>query len=412
VHPRWEIAGALQYVQFGGLPDDAFGPGALGTGGLYYDHSRDTSSEQVYLKALTATAKPAAGVRIAAGRQGYTSGAEVPSGVPAIETVKRQRLDSRILGDFEWSIYQRAYDGARVDVDRAAWHATAGVFMPTQGGFEDAANVTMTDIVVSSGVVGLKPVRLGGHTDLEFFAYDYRDSRPVHARPDNLGLPASQVPGIDVGLFTYGASAVGVYPARGTGEVDVLGWFAGQAGHWFEQDHAAYAFAAEAGYRFTKAPWQPWLRVGIDCFSGDDDAADGTHGTFVPPLPTIRRYSLSASYATMNLRDVFVQAFLKPHRRVSGRVDLHRLDLAQAADRWYSGSGATQAKGTFFGYAGRPSRGGTSLGTVFEGSADVTITKRWSVNGYAGTIAGGDVVRGNFAGDRLGFFYVENVLAF
>jgi hypothetical protein len=132
----------------------------------------------------------------------------------------------------------------------------------------------------------------------------------------------------------------------------------------------------------------------------------------VPPLPTIRRYSLSASYATMNLRDVFVQAYLKPHARVSARVDLHRLDLAEGADRWYGGSGATQAKGTFFGYAGRATRGATRLGTVLEGSADVSITRRWSMSGYAGTIAGGDAVKATFAGDRLGFFYVENVLAF
>jgi len=412
VQRRYEVNGAVQYVQFGGLPDDAFGPGALGTGALYYDQSHDTSSDQVYLKALALTLKPADGIKIAFGRTGYTSGAEVPSGVPAIEAVKRQRLDSRIVGDFEWSIYQRAFDGARVDVDRPAWHLTGAVVMPTQGGFEEAANVTIRDIVVSSVVVGVKPARLDGRTDVEVFAYDYRDSRPVHARPDNIGLPASAISGVDVGLFTYGGSVVGVYPKQGPGDVDVLGWVAGQAGHWFEQDHRAYAWAAEAGYRFTAATWQPWIRGGMNVFAGDRDASDALHGTFVPPLPTIRRYSLSASYATMNLRDSFVQAFLKPHARVSARVDVHWLGLVDAADRWYGGSGATQAKGTYFGYSGRSSHGATGLGTVVEGSADVALTKRWSVNGYAGTIAGGKVVQGNFAGDRLGFFYVENAFAF
>jgi hypothetical protein len=97
---------------------------------------------------------------------------------------------------------------------------------------------------------------------------------------------------------------------------------------------------------------------------------------------------------------------------LSARVDLHRLDLAEGADRWYGGSGATQAKGTFFGYAGRATRGATRLGTVLEGSADVSIARRWSISGYAGTIAGGDAVKATFAGDRRGSFYVENVLAF
>src|SRR5262245_20581531 len=37
---------ALQYVQFGGLPSDAIGPGALGTGALYFDHSGSSASHQ------------------------------------------------------------------------------------------------------------------------------------------------------------------------------------------------------------------------------------------------------------------------------------------------------------------------------------------------------------------------------
>jgi Alginate export len=407
----WEISGALQYVQFGGLPDDAIGPGALGTGALYWDHSHDTTSSQVYLKSLQLRLMPAKGVSIALGRMGYTSGAEIPSGTPAIEAVKRQRLDSRVFGEFEWSLYQRAFDGARVDVDRKAWHVTGAVFLPTQGGFEEAANVTIRDIVLASATVGIKPAVLGGHTEVQVFGYDYDDTRPVQARPDNHGLPASAVPGVDVHLFTYGGSLVGVYP-RGPGEVDVLAWSAGQAGHWFDEDHRAFAVAFEGGYRFTNAPWKPWVRGGIDYYSGDRDANDGTHETFVPPLPTIRRYSLSASYATMNLRDAFVQAYLKPHSRVSARVDLHRLDLAQAADRWYGGSGATQARGTYFGYSGRASQGATGLGTVLEGSTDVTISKYWSVNGYLGTIAGGPVIDRSFAGDQLTFFYLESVIAF
>jgi hypothetical protein len=34
----------------------------------------------------------------------------------------------------------------------------------------------------------------------------------------------------------------------------------------------------------------------------------------------------------------------------------------------------------------------------------------WSVNGFVGHIAGGRVVTGSFAGDRLWFVYVENSL--
>ena len=129
-------------------------------------------------------------------------------------------------------------------------------------------------------------------------------------------------------------------------------------------------------------------------------------------LPTVRRYALSTAYSTMNLRDGFVQVALQPRDRLSIRLDLHRLSLADAADRWYTGSGATSRNALFFGYTGRRSFGATPLGTIVEGTADVRITRNWSVNGYAGWMRGGDVVRRLFAGDRLMFGYVENVLAF
>ncbi len=127
-------------------------------------------------------------------------------------------------------------------------------------------------------------------------------------------------------------------------------------------------------------------------------------------MPTVRKYSLSTVYSLMNLNDVFVQALFFPSPKLNVRFDLRHLDLASAADLWYSGSGATQDAGTNFGYAGRRSNGATSLGTIVEGSVDRAISRRWSVNGYLGVMRGGNVVRGTFAGDWLTFAYLENVV--
>jgi hypothetical protein len=408
VRPRLEITGAFQYVQFAALPTDAVGPGALGTGALYFDASRNTRSNQVYLKTLNLRAQPAAGVTITAGRMPYASGAESPSGVPAIEAIKRQRLDSRLIGEFEWSIYQRAFDGGRLDVDRRTWRLTTSFLMPTQGGFEEAANATMTDVSVFAVNLGVKPAALAGRTDLQIFGYRYGDRRAVTGRPDNTGLVA---PRADVGITTGGAALTSVSPTR-AGEVDTFAWFAGQTGNWYGQDHRAYSLALEAGHRWPRAPWGPWLRGGINYSSGDADPADGRHGTFFQMLPTGRKYAFTATYTQMNLRDIFGQAIVRPRANLTARLDIRRLDLARAADRWYAGSGATQSRGVFFGYAGRASGGHTGLGTVVEGAADVAINPRWSINGYLGRIAGGPVVRNLFAGDRLTFFYVENVLGF
>ena len=146
--------------------------------------------------------------------------------------------------------------------------------------------------------------------------------------------------------------------------------------------------------------------------SGDADPADDRHGTFFQMLPTVRRYAQSASYNQMNSTDLFVQALLRPTESVGVRVDVHRIGLASPRDLWYFGSGATQARGTIFGFGTRPSHGARSLGTVVEGSADYTIAPGWSINGYLGVIRGGGVVRPAFAGQTMTFGYLENVLQF
>ena len=86
--------------------------------------------------------------------------------------------------------------------------------------------------------------------------------------------------------------------------------------------------------------------------------------------------------------------------------------LANAADRWYAGSGATQESGTIFGFSTRPSNGATSLGTTIESSASYAVTPRWSIHGFVGFMTGGDVVRRTFADANLTFAYFENQLGF
>lgn len=410
VGKRHEANGSVQYVQFGGLPDNAVGPGPLGTGGLYYDHNRRTDSRGVYVKSLNLLARqlvPQLDVR--GGRMPYASGAEVPSGDAGIEAVKRLRLDSRLVGEFEWSLYQRAFDGVRADWDnRKALHATAAIFWPTQGGFEEEAGKNLVDVRVIGGVFDARPSSTLRRTQLQGFVWNYRDTRPVTQRPDNSGRTASAV---DVDLYTFGGSVVGAYPVK-RGRVDMLAWLAVQAGDWYESSHGAYAFALEAGHQWSAVPWRPWLRAGWNRASGDDDAQDDGHGTFFPMLPTGRKYGLSASYASMNLDDLFAQVILRPRADLSIRADVHRLRLSEAADLWYSGSGATRREGSIFGYAGRRSNGSPSFGEAYEGSVDWTVSRRWSVNGYAGGIRGGDVVTGTFAGRHLTFMYVENVIQF
>ncbi len=395
---------SVQYVQFGGLPTHAVGPGPLGTGALYYSAAGRADSRGVYLKSLQLTlADKAAGTTIQVGRFGYSAGGESPSGDAKIEMVKRQRVDARLVGDFGWSIYQRAFDGARVDIDRSQFHVTAAAFRPTQGGFEEQAGKPMTGLWLATGSVGLKPGVVARRTDLQAFAYFYSDRRQVWARVDNSGRPASRV---DIQMTSLGATMVGAYPV-GSGQLDTLVWGVYQTGDWYGQDHGASALALEAGYQWTSAPAKPWLRFGYFRGSGDDDPGDSTHGTFFQMLPTGRKYSFSTVYNLMNSTDVFAQLIAHPRSNVMARLDVHRLRLTSALDRWYGGSGATSRAGTNFGFAGRPSNGFDDLGWIVEGAASWTVSPKFSVNGYLGQMSGGRVVTSLFQGTRLRFGYLE-----
>ena len=127
-------------------------------------------------------------------------------------------------------------------------------------------------------------------------------------------------------------------------------------------------------------------------------------------LPTLRRFSQTTVYSTMNLRDRFVQILARPRPSLGLRLDVHRLTLASAADLWYGGSGATLGTGNSFGYVGRRSNGSRNLGTSMEASADYALTSRVSLNAFLARIHGGPVVTGTFGGNRLWYGYVESVV--
>jgi len=406
---RYGLTAAFQYVQFANLPPNAVGQGPLGLGAVYFGHAGRSDSHQVYLRYLHLQLKELLpGVTLQAGRMPYSSGGEDASGNAKIEAVKQQRVAARLVGEFEWSIYQRAYDGVRVDAARRGWRASAVAFSPTQGGFEDAAGLMMPDVRVVGGSFTVRPAALGEAAELQGFALRYGDDRNVAARPDNSGRAASAV---DVAVNTFGATLLAASPS-GARQWDGLVWVAGQTGSWYQQTHRAFSVVAEAGHQWRNVPWQPWFRGGILWASGDDDPADNRHGTFFQMLPTVRRYAQTALYSQMNSTDVFVQALARPIAELGLRADLRRVGLATARDHWYFGSGATQSRGTQFGFATRPSHDRRDLATIVELSADYAVSRHWSINGFLGVARGGEIVRRAFAGPTMTFGYIENVLQF
>lgn len=402
---RVDLAGAFSYVRLENLPTNAIGPGALGEGAFYFAAAGVRYSYQLYLSELALRVKSRdQRASVSIGRMRYTSGGEVAAPFPALERLKRERLHSRLLGNFESSLYQRRFDGVRVDLDRPSWHLSSSAFLPTQGGYEESTNLSMPKVQVGSAVFTRKS---GSPREWQAFGHLYRDRRASAAVVDNT---ASIDRPVDVTVAAVGLSHARVAPTR-VGEIDTLLWAAGEFGDWYGQPHRAASVVGEVGHRWTQAPITPWIRAGYLFASGDSDPDDGRHGTFFQMLPSSRKYALSSVYAQMNLHDVFVQVLAEPGR-VKTRLDLHRVSLASGADLWYYGSGATASTGRFFGFAGRATDRARSLGTVLEGAAEVPITRYWSLNGYVGTMWGGSAVRRLFAGTRLTVWRLENVIRF
>jgi hypothetical protein len=276
--------------------------------------------------------------------------------------------------------------------------------MPTQGGFEESTNLTMTKIQLGEAAATLVQDR--SHT--QAFGNVYRDRRRGRiAVPDNRFVADRPV---DVTIATVGGSHARTFEV-GSGEADLVAWGAAQFGDWYGQPHRAGSAMIEAGHRWQGAAARPWLRAGYAWASGDQAPHDERHTTFFPVLPSSRKYALSSAYTHMNLRDAFVQLLVAP-RRFQARIEMHKVWLASGDDLWYQGSGATSSRDRFFGFAGRFANGETSLGTVVEGAIDVPIKKYWSINAYVGTMSAGGVVRQMFTGKRLWLWSVDNVLRF
>jgi hypothetical protein len=401
---RFDLGGAFNYVRIENLPERAIGPGGLGTGAFYFAATGVPYSYQLYFGELSLRVKSRdRRTSVTFGRMPFSSGGETVSSNRSLEALKRDRLQSRLIGNFEWSYYQRRFDGARVDLDRSQWHVNVAAFVPTQGGFEESTNLSMPRVQIASGSL----TRQASTAEYQALAYLYRDRRESAAVVDNVFSPDRPV---QITVTTLGGSYARVAPTR-AGELDAVAWGAVQTGDWYGRDQRAGSFAIEGGHRWTRVSPRPWVRAGYLFASGDDDGRELRHRTFFQMLPSSRQYALSSVYSQMNLRDAFAQLQIEP-RRLRARIEVHALHLASGADLWYQGSGATASRGRYFGFSGRASGGHTALGSLVEGTLDVPISKHWSVNAYGGTMSAGDVVRHFFTEKRLSFWSFENVIRF
>ncbi|HEV7733805.1 MAG TPA: alginate export family protein [Candidatus Binatia bacterium] len=406
--PHLQLVLEMQDTQIANLPEDASLPppqGNLGTGAIYYANTRRTPQSEPFLKLGFLTYR-SSGLALTGGRFEVRDGLETTPGDATLAFVKKTRIAERLVGPFDFTHVTRSFDGMRATWDRPGLNLTAFATKPTAGGFEISANREIEKM----GIAGVSitsnrlPIPDAPPADLRFFWLYYDDSRDDVLKVDNRPLAVRMADHDAISINTVGGHAITAVPL-GPGTVDLLGWGVVQAGRWGTQDHAAWAFAFEAGYQLPRLPAAPWLRVGIDRSSGDDDPFDDVHESFFQVLPTARTYAQFPFYNLMNDQDVFAELILRPHSRVTIRADYHWLEVTEGRDLWYAGGGATNDD--IFGFSGSPAAGHRELAQVADVSVTVQVIDRLTCGAYYGHAFGGDVVRATYPGVTGDYGLVE-----
>jgi hypothetical protein len=404
--PHVQVFVEMQDTRLANLPDDAsLAPpqGNLGTGANYFANTHDTSQGEPFLKQGFLTLRQR-GLSATMGRFDYRDGLETVPGNATLATVKRTRIAERLIGPFDFTHVTRSFDGGRVAYDRPDWNATMLGLFPTQGGFEVSANRAINEIWLTGLALTAKRLPGAPPTDLRAFWFYYQDDRGDVLKVDNRPEPVRRMDHDAIALHTWGGHAITAFEA-GPGIVDLLFWTALQWGHWGDQDDAAWAWALEGGYQLPRLPASPWLRIGWDRSSGDDDPSDDDHRTFFQLLPTPRIYAQLPFYNLMNSSDVFAELTLQPHARVTLRTDYHWLQVTESRDLWYQGGGAINRD--VFGYAGSPANGERGLAQVVDLSITVQVLEQLTLGAYYGHAFGGSVVGQSFAGRGTDYGFVE-----
>lgn len=404
--PHAQLTLEMQDTRIANLPDDASlaaPQGNLGTGAVYFANTRQTSQGEPFLKQGTLTLRRS-GLTATLGRFDYRDGLETVPTDATLAFVKRTRIAERLVGPFDFTHVSRSFDGGVLAYDQPLWNATAWGARPTEGAFDVSANREIRNVEVAGAALTLKRLLGTLPTDARLFYLYYRDARDDVLKVDNRPLAVREADHDPISISTVGAHGLVALDA-GPGVVDLLGWTVVQVGSWGTQNHGAWAYAFEAGYQLPRAPLAPWLRVGYDRSSGDDDPDDRSHRTFFQVLPTPRIYAQLPFYNLMNDADFFTELILRPHERVFIRADWHWLEVTEGRDLWYQGGGA--GKNGLFGYSGSAAGGRHQLAQLLDLTVNVTLMKQLTLGTYFGHAFGGGVVGESFVGRDASYGFVE-----
>ena len=206
---------------------------------------------------------------------------------------------------------------------------------------------------------------------------------------------------LDDAVHTLGAR---VEARRGPWAFD--GELAAQSGSYGGLDHRA-SLVHVGGTYTTALPGRLKLGAAFNLGSGDDDPADGVHGTFDQLYPLGHAYyGYMDLFALQNLQNTEVTVEAALPRRATLRVALQDFALAvPGADAWYNVGGAVVHRAD-----------GTPVAPHVGNELDVTL--RLPVGpvglevGYGRFFGGAYLRDADFSEDTADFFYLQTLVGF
>jgi hypothetical protein len=407
----WQVEGEFPLLI--NLPEKAIAPapqGQLGIGASYFaaNGHQDASAilKQAYVRFKNLFGGKANSLRV--GRFEFVDGMETTPSDATLATLKRDQIAHRLLGNFGFTHVGRSFDAVQFVHNAKTGNFTFVGGRPTEGVFQ-LRGMKELDVDFWYGAYTKPFASKKVSSEFRALALHYHDGRGS-LKTDNRTLALRRADTENIRLTTVGGNYVAAMKTtRGT--VDLLAWGVGQFGSWGNLGHRAGALVVEGGFQPTGglAKVKAWIRGGYSYTTGDNNPADGKHTTFFQILPTPRWYARFPFYNMMNNEDVYAQVRLKPHARVSLRAETHFLRLSNKNDLWYAGGGAFQ-EGTF-GYTGRAGLGHRSLGTLFDLSADITVTTTTTLTFYGAGVRGGNIEAAIYPAGGVNptarFFYAE-----
>lgn len=302
--------------------------------------------------------------------------------------VGRQELvygDERLIGAFGWNNIGRSFDAAKLRWQNE-WFGVdffSGMpvvprddqfDMPNNQDWLSGAYVTST-AVPKTIVEGYFLARNASRTAISFVS-DPNFPQPTARDVYTIGGRLKSKPGE---LYNFDYTIEGAYQ---------FGDFAPTATA-ARLDQNAYMFTVLGGYTFADIWATPRLGVEFDYSSGDDNPADGTHGTFDNLFPTNHKFYGSMDlFSLQNIQDLGVNLTLKPTSRMSVAIIGNAFWLADTHDYLYNVAGAPRST---FGYNVHPNYN-PFVGTELTAIAGYALTKFAQVEVGYGHFFSGDYI--------------------